>query len=71
MGDDGWLRRATSKIRRHNPEGDTLYFNGKVVGKRTEADTRLVDIEQEARNQDGELSVIGAAIVELPARASR
>jgi acyl dehydratase len=70
MGDDGWLRRATSKIRRHNPEGDTLYFNGKIVGKRTEAGARLVDIEQEARNQDGELSVIGTAIVELPARAS-
>jgi acyl dehydratase len=70
MGDDGWLRRATSKIRRHNPEGDTLYFNGKVVGKRTEGGARLVDIEQEARNQDGELSVIGTAIVELPARAA-
>jgi acyl dehydratase len=70
MGDDGWLRSATSKIRRHNPEGDTLYFSAKVVGKRTEAEARLVDIEQEARNQDGELSVIGRAIVELPARAS-
>jgi acyl dehydratase len=70
MGDEGWLQRATSKIRRHNPEGDTLYFNGKVVGKRTEAGAHLVDIEQEARNQDGELSVIGTAIVELPARAS-
>jgi acyl dehydratase len=70
MGDDGWLRRATSKIRRHNPEGDTLYFSAKVIGKRTEAGACLVDIEQEARNQDGELSVIGTAIVELPARVS-
>jgi acyl dehydratase len=70
MGDDGWLRCATSKIRRHNPEGDTLYFSAKVVGKRTEAGACLVDIEQEARNQDGELSVIGTAIVELPLRVS-
>jgi acyl dehydratase len=69
MSDDAWLRRATSKIRRHNPEGDTLTFGAKVVGKRMEAGAHLVDIEQEARNQDGELSVIGTAIVELPARA--
>jgi acyl dehydratase len=70
MSDDAWLRRATSKIRRHNPEGDTLTFSAKVVGKRMQAGAHLVDIEQEARNQDGELSVIGTAIVELPARAS-
>jgi acyl dehydratase len=69
MGDEAWLRHATSKIRRHNPEGDTLTFSAKVVGKRIEAGTHLVEIEQEASNQDGELSVIGTAIVELPARA--
>ena len=31
MGDDGFLRRATCKIRRHNPEGDLLFIDGKVV----------------------------------------
>jgi len=34
MGDDGFLRRATCKIRRHNPEGDMLFITGKVTGKR-------------------------------------
>jgi hypothetical protein len=29
----------------------------------------LVEIEQEARNQDGELSVVGGGVVELPSRA--
>ena len=68
MGDDGFLRRATCKIRRHNPEGDLLFIDGSVTGKRVEGDRNLVDITQEARNQDGELSVIGTGTVELPAK---
>tara|TARA_R110002167_G_scaffold257278_1_gene463712 strand:+ start:161 stop:1297 length:1137 start_codon:yes stop_codon:yes gene_type:complete len=68
MGDEGFLRRAHCKIRRHNPEGDLLIFTGKVVGKRVEDGRHLVDIEQEARNQDGELSVVGGGTVELPSQ---
>jgi acyl dehydratase len=68
MGDDGWLYKATSKIRRHNPEGDTLFFHAKVARKWTEGTRNLVEIEQEAKNQDGELSVVGTASVELPSR---
>ncbi len=68
MGDDGMLRRATCKIRRHNPAGDTLFIDGRVTRKYVENGRRLVEIEQEARNQDGELSVVGTGIVELPAR---
>lgn len=69
MGDDGFLRRAVSKIRRHNPEGDMLFIKGKVIRKFVEAGRHLVEIEQEARNQDAELSVLGSGIVELPKRA--
>jgi acyl dehydratase len=68
MGDDGFLRRATCKIRRHNPEGDLLFIDGKVVRKYQEAGRHLVEIEQSAVNQDGELSVLGTGIVELQAR---
>ena len=68
MGDDGFLRRATCKIRRHNPEGDLLFIDGRVTAKRVEGDRHLVEIEQEARNQDGELSIIGTGTVELPSR---
>ena len=68
MGDDGFLRRATCKIRRHNPEGDLLFIDGRVTAKRVEGDRHLVEIEQEARNQDGELSIIGTGAVELPSR---
>jgi hypothetical protein len=69
MGDDGFLRRATSKIRRHNPEGDLLFIAGKVVRKFEEDGRHLVEIEQSAHNQDGELSVLGTGVVELPTRA--
>jgi acyl dehydratase len=70
MGDEGWLRRATSKIRRHNPEGDTLFFTAKVVRTYVENGRHLVDLEQEAINQDGDLSVVGTSTVELPSRHS-
>jgi hypothetical protein len=68
MGDDGFLRRATCKIRRHNPEGDILFIKGTVKRKFVENGRHLVEIEQEARNQDDELSVLGTGIVELPSR---
>ena len=67
MGDDGFLRSAHCKIRRHNPEGDMLRIDGAVVRKFVEGDRHLVEVTQEARNQDGELSVIGGGVVELPA----
>jgi len=69
MGDDGFLRAATCKIRRHNPEGDLLFIAGNVVRKFVEDRRHLVAIEQAAHNQDGELSVLGTAVVELPSRS--
>jgi acyl dehydratase len=68
MGDHGFLRGATSKIRRHNPEGDLLVIRGKVTGKRIEDGRHLIEIEQEARNQDDDLSVLGTGVVELPSK---
>ena len=70
MGDDGFLRRATSKIRRHNPVGDMLTFTAQVTRKYVEEGRHLVEIEQEARNQDGELSILGSGVVELPSRST-
>ncbi|MBB3178273.1 MaoC family dehydratase N-terminal domain-containing protein [Variovorax sp. Sphag1AA] len=68
MGDDGFLRKAHCKIRRHNPEGDMLFIKGYVKRKFVENGRHLVEISQEAHNQDDELSVIGSGIVELPSR---
>jgi len=39
-----------------------------VTKKLVENGRHLVEIEQEARNQDGELSVLGSGVVELPKR---
>lgn len=69
MGDDGFLRRATSKIRRHNPVGDMLTFTAKVTRKYVEEGRHLVEIEQQAHNQDAELSILGSGVVELPSRS--
>jgi acyl dehydratase len=69
MGNDGFLRNAKCKIRRHNPEGDMLFIKGTVKRKFVESGRHLVEIEQEATNQDNELSVIGGGVVELPARS--
>jgi len=68
MGDSGFLRSAHCKIRRHNPEGDILFLKAKVVRTWTEEGRNLVELEQSAHNQDGELSVLGGGVVELPAR---
>jgi acyl dehydratase len=68
MGDDGFLRRAQSRIRRHNPAGDTLFITGNVTRKFEEDGRRLVEIAHAAHNQDGELSVTGSGVVELPSR---
>ncbi|WP_442594669.1 FAS1-like dehydratase domain-containing protein [Parapusillimonas sp. JC17] len=68
MGDDGFLRKSLCKVRRHNPEGDMLFIKGKVTKKYESEGRHLVEIEQEGRNQDNELSVIGTGVVQLPTR---
>ena len=68
MGDDGFLRKASCKIRRHNPECDMLFIDGKVTRKFQQDGRGLVEIEQAAHNQDGELSILGSGVVELPSR---
>lgn len=68
MGDDGQLRQAKSQVRRHNPEGDVILINSAVERKFVEGDRHLVEIKQRAEQQDGELSALGTAIVELPKR---
>jgi hypothetical protein len=46
-----------------------IRIDGTMVRKVLEDGRHLVEITQEARNQDGELSVVGGGIVELPSRA--
>lgn len=68
IGDDGFPHRSKSRIRRHNPEGDTLFIDGEVAAKRVDGDRNVVEIAHQAANQDGELSIEGTAEVWLPGR---
>ncbi|HCU89258.1 MAG TPA: acyl dehydratase [Gammaproteobacteria bacterium] len=69
-GDDGFLHSASCKIRRHNPSGDTLFIDGRVSEKYIDKQGQYcVRIEQEARNQDKELSALGNGVVVLPTRS--
>jgi acyl dehydratase len=68
IGDNATLTHLYSEIRRHNPEGDLLTIEGKVVNKREEKGKFLVDFELEVKNQDGELSASGKATASMPSR---
>jgi hypothetical protein len=68
IGDDGFLVSSATKIRRHNPEGDTLFIDGAVTGKFERDGNGFVEVAHEARNQDGELSILGTAVAQLPMR---
>ena len=71
MGDDGFLRRHRSQIRHHNVVGDWIVISGQVTAKGVDDDGHAyVEVEQEARNQYGDLSARGTGTVWLPARPS-
>jgi len=70
-GDDGFIRASKTQIRRHNPEGDIIYITGQVTKKEIVNGEPIVEIAQQARNQDDETSVIAAAKVRLPTRGSK
>ena len=69
MGDDGFLRRHRCEIRHHNVVGDWIVIAGSVTAKGVDDEGHaFVDIEQEARNQHGDLSARGTGTVWLPSR---
>lgn len=68
-GDTGFVTASKTQIRRHNPEGDVIFIEGQVTGKSIVDGEGIVEIAQQARNQDGETSVIAAAKVRLPTRS--
>jgi hypothetical protein len=69
MGDDGFLVQHRCQIRHHNVVGDWLRIDGRVVDRTTDAAGRpLVVVEQEARNQHGDLSAVGTGTIRLPSR---
>jgi acyl dehydratase len=68
MGDDAWLVRQSSEIRKFNYIGDTHVITGEVVAKRIEDGRCLVDIEMRGTNQRDTVTCPGTATVALPSR---
>jgi acyl dehydratase len=68
MGDDGFLRRYSARLKLPVIFGDTTFTRGRVTGKRLEDGRGLVDAEVWAENQLGERTASGTAVIELPRR---
>lgn len=68
MGDDAWLLRQSSEIRKFNYMGDHHVVTGKVVAKRIEDGRPVVDLELSGVNQRGENTCPATATVALPSR---
>jgi hypothetical protein len=68
MGDDAWLVRQSSEIRKFNYIGDVHVITGEVVDKRVEDGRCLVDIEMRGTNQRDTVTCPGTATVALPSR---
>jgi acyl dehydratase len=68
MGDDGFLREHSVRVKQAVIFGDTTYTGGSVTGKREENGRCLVDCEVWAKNQMGEKTATGNSVVELRRR---
>ena len=72
MGDDGFIRRLKSSIRKPHYYGDTLWLSGEVIDKYKDnvenVEYAAVDILINGINQVGENSLPGKATVYLPSR---
>ena len=68
MGDDGFLKRLYAKLTLFNVVGDTTWLKGKVTKKYVKDGEHLVDIECQAENQRGDITMPGEATVRLPSK---
>lgn len=67
-GDDAWLVRQSSQMRKFNYLGDTHTLSGEVVAKRFEDGRGVVDLSLKGVNQRGEETCPATATVALPSR---
>lgn len=70
MGDDGWLFRLRCEHRKFNYIGDTTWVSGTVIDKVQVEGRNEVHLELTCRNQRGEVTTPGTAVVLLPDRRS-
>ncbi len=68
IGDNGFVRKLSARLKLPVIFGDCNYFKGKVSGKRVEGGLGLVDLELWGENQFGQVTIKGSAVVDLPRR---
>ena len=68
MGDEGWLVRQSSQMRKFNYLGDSHILTGEVTGKRIEGNRHVVDIELRGTSQRDEVTCPATATISLPSR---
>ena len=68
IGDDGWLRTYSTRLKLPVIFGDTTYCKGRVKDKRLEDGRGIVELELWTENQLGEVTTTGNGTVELPRR---
>jgi acyl dehydratase len=68
MGDDAWLVRQHTEVRKFNYIGDSHIITGEVVDKRVEHGQHVVDLELRATNQRDLVTCPAKATVALPSR---
>jgi len=68
MGDDGFLWKFNTQIRRFTMYQDTTWIKGKVIKKYCDNRKYCVDIDIQNVVQTGEVTIVGSATVILPSR---
>jgi acyl dehydratase len=68
MGDDGFLWKFSTQIRKMNMLGDTTWSKGTIINKYCDNGKYCVDIDVRSINQTGTVTVTGGATVILPSR---
>lgn len=69
IGDDGWIVESSAEYRAFNFFGDIQFLGGEVVDKEVTADgEHLVHLKLWSKNQRGEDTMPGTAIVSLPSK---
>jgi len=71
MGDDGFVKSATSQYRSHVYLGDVVRLGGEITAKEIDADgDHVVHVTTWADNQRGDKCMPGTAVVKLPSRGA-
>lgn len=69
IGDNAWMWKYRSSIRKFNYQGDATFITGKVVGKERVGDLPTVQLELQGVSQRGDTTITAHADVILPERA--